>query len=69
VSVVPVETLSKRLPGFQPARMPIQMPTIVAMTMAVPSSSTVGHTRSPMSSHTGCEKRVESIPGSKGLRM
>ena len=68
MSVVPVEILSKRLPGFHPARMPIQMPMIEASTIAVPSSSTVGQIRSPMSSHTGCEKRVESMPGSNGLR-
>ena len=69
VSVVPVETLSKRPPGFHPARMPSQIPMIEASTMAVPSSRIVGQMRSPMSSQTGREKRVESMPGSKGLEM
>ena len=69
VSVVPVEILSKRLPGFQPARIPTQMPMIDARMIAVPSSRNVGQMRSPIISHTGRENRVESIPGSKGLRM
>ena len=34
---------------------------MAASAIAVPISSSVGHMRSPMSSHTGRENRVESM--------
>ena len=48
--------------------LPIQMPMSDANKMAVPRSKRVGQTRSPIISHTGREKRVESIVESNGLR-
>ncbi len=51
----------------QPALMPMAMPITVARTVDVPSSTTVGHTESPMTSHTGRENRVESTPVENGF--
>ncbi len=52
-SDTPVENLSKRLPGFHPARAPCQMPRLTAITSAVPVSSSVEPMRSPIRSSTG----------------
>ena len=52
-SEIAVENLSNRLPGFQPARAPCQMPRLTAITSAVPVSSRVGPIRSPIRSATG----------------
>ena len=55
------------LSRFQPPLMPMAMPITVESTVDVPSSTTVGHTESPMTSHTGRENCVESTPEENGF--
>ncbi len=62
-----VEPLSKRLPARQALRMPIHVPMTVARSVAVPMSSTVGHTRSAMTEYTGWRNCSDSRSGVSGL--
>ena len=57
--MTPVEALSNRLPRFHPARMPIQMPMMVAAMVAVPSRIRVHGTAAQITSQTGlpCDRR------------
>ncbi len=48
-----LEIRSNGCRGRHAPRMPIRIPTIEASTVAVPTSSTVGHNRSPITSKTG----------------
>ena len=50
---MPVEILSNFPPRFQAPMMPIQTPITIARTVEVPTSSSVGQSRSQISSLTG----------------
>ena len=65
--VTAVDQRWKPWPGRQPARMPIHSPTAVAMTVAVPTSRSVGPTRSPMRPQTGRLYFTESTPVENGF--
>jgi hypothetical protein len=52
-SASPVEIRSDRDPRRHAPRMPSHSPIVTASTVDVPVSSTVGHSRSPISSSTG----------------
>ncbi len=67
VRVTPVLPRSKPPPRRQPLLMPIRMPMTADTTVAVPSRTSVGCTRSPMTSQTGRENWVESTPAANGL--
>ena len=51
--MIPVEARSKVLPRFQAPMTPIQTPMTIARIVEVPTSSTVGHSRSMIRSLTG----------------
>ena len=50
---------SKVLPRFQPPRMPIQTPMTVDRIVEMPTSSSVGQIRSPMTVPTGWEYLID----------
>ena len=50
---MPVETLSNFPPRFHAPRMPSQTPITIARTVDVPTSSSVGQSRSAIRSLTG----------------
>ena len=67
--VVVVATLSNRSPRFHALRMPSQTPKIVASTVAVPTSNSVGPIRGTMTSQTGTLNCCEGSSGTNGFLM
>ena len=64
-----VATLSNRSPRFHALRTPSHTPKIVASTVAVPTSNSVGAMRGMMTSQTGTLNCCDGSSGTNGFLM